>query len=1310
MHNLVPYFIQENLSRGVRRGEFTAASLFVDISGFSTMTDALMAHGPHGAEVLANLMRKVFDPLIRSIYEQGGFVAGLAGDAFTAVFPLESGQAGCLNAIAAGWQIQRWMAELANSPTVYGVFQLSAKIGMALGEVAWGIVSARAGNRSVYYFQGPGVDECAAAEHKATAGEIILSPALYEQLRARVTAEPAGDYFRVTQVAGDLPLPQPVSLPPADLEIQRLFFPEALLTQVHSGEFRQVVNLFIRLPTVRTEAQLDIFMQTLFDLQDQYGGHLNRLDFGDKGSNLLLFWGAPVAYENDVQRALNFILDLQARTSLPINAGVTYQIAHAGFTGSDLHEEYTAFGRGVNLAARFMSSSGRGEIWLDEQAARRAEAQFEIEPVGAMAFKGFDEKQAVYLLYERKEEVEASYAGGLVGRAAELERLSAFVAPVWEGRYAGVLLVWGEPGIGKSRLVVEFRASALFAERPALWVVCRANEILRTPLNPFRSPLWYFFEQSEAQTEARNKRSFNRKLEELIEATQQSDGVLADELDRTRSFLGELVNLHWPDSLYEQLDAQGRYENTLIALTTLLRALSLLQPVILVLEDVHWLDEDSLHYLLAFERTLTSDETKSYPIAVIATARREGTAGRLKELLSPKEIDLGRLPGDDIARIAEFQLGGRIAPGLLALLMERAQGNPFFAEQIVRYLQEQRLLEQGAGGWRTVGPGSQSPLPADVRAVLVARLDRLAREVREVVQTAAVLGQEFEIQLLSGMLRNDESILQKVVAAEQAAIWSRLDELLCLFRHALLREAAYQMQVRARRQALHALAAEALERLHSGDLSPHYGELAYHAEMAGLVDKARLFFQRAGDTARENFQNSQAVNDYSRALVLTPAADLESRYVLLMARAALYNLLGDRTAQREDLDALERIATALCEDAAGAPETWRQAAVAVRRADYLSDSGDFQGAVAAAKEALALADPEIAPEVALTAYRIWSDGLHRQGNHAEAARQAEAGLELARKVAERKGESRLLNMLGLIAYEARDPAAARIYFEQSIQIAHEIGDRRGEAIFLNNLGNVAGSEGDFASARNDYEQALRIARETGNRGQESTMVGNLGWIAKVQGDYASASAYLEQHLRSVREVGDRYQEAYTLVNLSSLALRQEDCPKALAYAGHSLILTRETGDRSAEAWSLLCQGDAYFQMGAFSRAEGAYRESLDIRRSLEQPHLAAEPLAGLAQVALARADLPTARARVDAILAHLDGGGTLEGAEEPLQVYLVCYRVLQAQADPRAAAVLKTAYDLLQAQAGQIGDERMRSRFLEHVPTHREILAAWTTQ
>ena len=1294
MHFLVPHFILEKFAAGEIRGEFRAVGLFCDISGFSSMTEKLMQYGQHGTEVLATIMRDALSPLIQAVYEQGGFVATQAGDAFTALFPLKDGEMDFQHALAAAWFIQqRSMAQPVHK-TDYGDFSVSVKVGLAEGDVSWGIVKAENVDRAAYYFQGSAVDACAQAEHYAQANEIVLDQVFYGSVEGIVQADPLDGYYLVRQVKIDLPEAEMVHIPAPDLEVMAHFFPRELITQSQRGEFRQTTTLFVHLPTIRTETQLRIFTQTLFELQDHFGGLLNRLDFGDKGAHLLLFWGAPVAYENDIERVLNFILRLQIQTSIPISAGITHRISNAGFIGSELREEYTCYGPGINLAARMMSAAPRGEIWVDEVVAKRARNNFEIDEVGDMTFKGFANKQKVFVLFERRGHHALMAQSQIVGRKHELEALASFVQPVFSGQFPGVMVVWGEAGIGKSRLVYEFQNAPIFKEQDALWIVCKSDEVLKDSLNPFRYWLQSYFDVSDAQVESRNKRNFNRKLDSLILSLEEDD--LRLELDRTRSFLGAILNLYWPDSLYAQLDAKGRYENIFIGLDSLLKAESQRQPVILLLEDGQWLDEDSKEFLKRFVRSLTCDGCQVFPIALLATSRYSAEPFPLEG----KELHLEGLSWIELAEYAETILGEKVSPVLLDLLEQKGEGNPFFVEQILRYLQEKNALVLDETGSYVPQAIGDSPLPDDIRLVLVSRLDRLILDVRQTVQAASVLGQEFETRLLRKMIAENDAFPSWVQQAERSGIWSSLSEIRYMFSHALLRETAYKMQLRSRREMLHGLVVEIIENTYPNELSLHYSELAYHSEIARLVDKSRLYLKLAGDQAAENFQNSQGVNYYSRALELTPQADLDDLYQLYLAREALYNLQGRRKEQVEDLQALERIAKA-----SGDPQ--KQAWFAVRQGEYWLTIGDYPEAAEAARQGIDLAERNALWEVSAKAQFLYSNALYYQGSYALASQSAQECLVFARKNGYRTVEGRLLNLQGMICWAQGKVNQARDYFERSLEIFKPQADLQNQALPLNNLGMVFSFLGNFLQAQKYYEQALGIAHQSGDRFGEGIILTNLGYTAGNQGDYGSARSLVELSIRIAREIGNPLNELYGLLNLSSYAGLLGDHTAALENADRALRLASETEDRSSEAWAQTYRGHALDQLGQYDQAHHAYTAALEIRNQLSQDVLAVEPSAGLARLALQNGEPQAALHVIQNFLPLLEAGSSLEGTDEPVRIYLTGYQVLSANGDPRAGTLLDAGHQLLTKRLQNIEDFALRQSYVDAVSYNRDLIAAW---
>lgn len=1260
------------------------------------MTDTLMQHGQHGAEVLAGLMHGVFDPLVESIFEYGGKVVGFAGDGIMALFPLEEDlpQEVALRALAAASEVQAHLFENPVRQTPYGNFQFSVKVGLAVGDVAWGILRSADEQSATYYFRGAAVDESAKAEQQAIAGEILFTRAMFDLVSDSALTQPAGSFHRYGGFRHGKPAPSPTNFPPVDFETSKVFFPEEIVSQDVRGEFRQVVNLFMRFPELEGE-ELEGFFRVVFELRQKFGGLLNRLDFGDKGCNMLMLWGAPVAYENDIGRVLNFILELKSRVKFPITAGITYYIAHAGYLGSSMSEDYTCYGWGVNLAARFMMSANAGQTWVDDRIARRVSAWFEIEFLSAQKFKGFSSEQKVHVLKSRRVEAGSIYQGEMVGRGEELSRCLKFAEPLWKWQYPGVLLLLGDPGTGKGRLLHEFRTMALRENPNMRWGVLQADQILRQSFNPIRYWLLRYFDVAATEDVEKRIENFETRMRRVIETTPDQD--LALELDRLRSVLGALIDLYWEGSLYESLDAKSRYNSTLAALIYLIEAESLIQPLVLVLEDAHYIDEDTLQFLPRLKRALQTGKAP-YPVALVIASRVQGNPFAADEGLADVTITLGRLSEEAVARQLDVLLGGPSAAGLTTLVLDRSEGNPFFIEQIVRYLQEESLLETRGDGWALSNRVRDLFLPGDIRAMLVARLDQLEMSVKEIVQTAAILGRVFSMPVLAEMSGNTSMVKESVQEAEQHAVWKFAGENKYIFSHGLLRDAAYTMQMRAHRQELHRLAVNALENNYGADVQFHYAELAYHAELGELKPKALQFYTLAGKASAEAYQNNQAIDYFSRAYSFAAFDDYDTQYHLLHERVSLYGRIGNRSLQAKDLELLEKLAVQLRDD--------RRLAIAWKLyAHYYFTIGDYPNTLQTSERVIEMSMRLEDPEIALGIYLVQSQAFFRLGRVEEAIARQSEGLDLARTLKNRVEEGRSLTALGLILLESHQPARAVERMEQAVDIAREVGDRVLESRALGNLANAAAYVlRDYIAAREYYKQAERLAVELGDRFGEGVEKANIGWVNMLLGDYETARAELEGALSIAREVDHSYQEIYTLLNLSAVNEAQGNVEASEQYAAQAMTLSLEKGDRSGEAWSYYYLGNAFLGGGKLGEARSAFARALEMRAEQNQPSLAKEPLAGLIRVALADHDPGLAIQYANEVMEYLSNGGTLDGAEEPLRIYLACFNALKTKHDPRCDDILAVARDLLNAQASRISVVSSRRRFIDNVPWRREIM------
>ena len=506
------------------------------------------------------------------------------------------------------------------------------------------------------------------------------------------------------------------------------------------------------------------------------------------------------------------------------------------------------------------------------------------------------------------------------------------------------------------------------------------------------------------------------------------------------------------------------------------------------------------------------------------------------------------------------------------------------------------------------------------------------------------------------------------------------------------------MQMRAHRQELHRLAVNALEKNYGADAPFHSAELAHHAELGELKPKALHYYTLAGKVSAEAYQNNQAIEYYTRAYSFTAFDDFENQYRLLLERANLYGRIGNRALQARDLDVLEKLAVQLRDD-------WRLATAWRLYAHYYFTIGDYQNTLQTSERVVEISMRLEEPEIALGIYLVRSQASFRLGRVEEAIARQREGLELARALKNRVEEGRSLTALGLILLESHQPALAVEHMEQAVEIAREVGDRVLESRALGNLANAAAYVlRDYIAAREYYKQAQKLAVELGDRFGEGVEKANIGWVNMLLGDYETARAELEGALSIAREVDHSYQEIYTLLNLSAVNEAQGYVEPSEQYAVQAMELSLERGDKSGEAWSYYYLGNALLGSGKLDEARSAFARALEMRAEQNQPSLAKEPLAGLIRVALADHDHALAIQYANEVMEYLANGGTLDGAEEPLRIYLACFDALKTKHDPRCDEILAVARDLLNAQAARISVVSSRRRFIDNVPWRREIM------
>jgi adenylate cyclase len=797
--------------------------------------------------------------------------------------------------------------------------------------------------------------------------------------------------------------------------------------------------------------------------------------------------------------------------------------------------------------------------------------------------------------------------------------------------------------------------------------------------------------------------------------------------------------------------------------TNVLKALAVKQPLLLVLDDLQWADGASVDLLFRLGRRIGESR-----ILIVGTFRPDevalGRAGErhpLEKVLAEFERYFGNI-SVDLAQAQEAEgehfvdalvdtEPNQLGEGFRQALCHHTGGQPLFTIELLRDMQERGdLVRDQEGRWVEGLVLDWGALPARVEGVIKERIGRLERELREALSVGSVEGEDFTAEVVARVQATDARLLIRQLSGElekqhrlvSARGVRRLDgQRLSLYRfqHNLFQTYLYAGLDDVERTVMHEDVGLAMEELYGDQVDDIAVQLARHFVEAGIADRARVYLRRAGELAAARYANDEALDYLSRALELTPDNDLTERYDLLLARERIWSLKGNREAQAQDLAALEALAEALDGDR-------RRAEVALGRSRYALETGDYRSALAAAREAIlsAQATGDAGKEAA--GYYLSGKTLRFQGEYDAAQGQLKQALSLARESGAHRTEASSLNVFAIIRVSAGDFVEASMYFEQALHLFQEIGDRRGEIVALSNFAAVSRERGDYTQAEPYYERALRISREIGDLWGQCATLNNLGNYYEELGDYTRAEACHEQGLRINREVSDPSGEARSLRNLARIFAKQGDYNRGRTHYQQCLNLVREIGDRLGETvglsgLSLLCHqlgedeaalehsqlaldiaqqldrntqaypltylGHALVGLDRLAEAAEAYRQAMVLRREFGQPHMAMEPLAGLARVSLAQHDLSQAQTHVDEMLDFLEDN-TLDGTDEPFRVYLTCYRVLHANQDPRAQEILNTAHGLLQERAARISDEELRRSFLENVAAHQEILSEWT--
>ena len=1310
---------------------FPAVILFSDISGFTTLTELLSEAGPTGTEELTHLINQYFTEMIQIGQAHHGQIVKFSGDALTILFPADEGDMvlATRQAGECALAMQTKMSEFSTLTTSRGHASLSMKVGIGAGKILECSVGGALG-RWEYMVAGVPLVQVAMAESRAEPGQIVLSPQAWQQAQGFFTileGKNNTSFVYLDAVIDPLPQAEPFNFDWEKLSsTQRQTAEKALECYVpgaikdrleeQSGwlaELRRMTIVFIGIGGVNYDAsdageQVQNFLQATQELVYRFEGSLNKVAVDDKGTVMLILFGAPpFSHEDNPTRAVAFALDLQTvarEQGLKVSIGITEGTIFAGPVGAPNRREYTVIGDEVNLAARLMQYGRAGTIIVSDRIKERAGSHFVTESLGQISLKGKTQAQVAHLVKGEQgvqEEFMMRYLvheEPLVGRNVELEKTQNIATKVKNGSLQ-VVFIEGELGLGKSRLTSEMTRQWMVDGGVGYGGKCISYD-RQIPYRVWREIIAAIYGLTPNLSPQRQLVRLATGIADLEDPPDQPD-YWADRLP----LLADVMGLEALDNDFTRtISGQLRRNNTFALIEAILRRETERRPLLILLEDIHWADELSLSLAAYLAEKMLGSPLLLVLVHRPMTKRDLGALADVKKLPHVHTVDLAPLSSAESLELVQPLFGGgQIPEAIKEILLSRGQGNPFFLQEIGNTLLNVVKAERE----NPMGLLGNLNLPDTLQDVVVTHIDRLAETEKLTLKVASVIGTRFQRSLLSNVhpvshtglalssqldtLENEKLIRLEVPAPK----WEYN------FYNVMVQEVVYEGLLLAQRRQLHGAVGHVLEKLVPDEVE----QLAFHFSRSGNGQKALPYLKTAAEKAQREYANQAAIEYYSELLqYLSQPATPESTgniisteyWDILLRRARLYNLIGQRDREIEDLGTLGLIAEAL-------DDHYRRALAAKQWALQYETSGDYESSLELIERSVQLAEEAGAEKLVGEGYNQWGNLLYQRREYETAYDYLQKALLIAQKHNDKGAQADCLNSLGIVAHYQSDYDVALYFFQETIDLRRAMGGQVGLGNSLTHLGQVYYDLGQYSAAQQCYNESLALHRTIGDRAGEALAQLYLGQVYRSLGDYDTAHRLLEQSVAAHQSMGDRRHEAYGFFHLGLLYARQSQYDEAVTYLDVALLILGELDDPWALGKALSYYGWILFDKGELEEAKLYFEKALKLARETQQNAARTENIAHLGRVALAQNDMSFVDAYARHIAAFLEAYGT-KGIEHLALLYLSYYSILATNQDAEQAKLaLAEGQQYLSERVEQIDNLGLQQSYLEGIPENREL-------
>jgi len=965
---------------------------------------------------------------------------------------------------------------------------------------------------------------------------------------------------------------------------------------------------------------LDPVLERMMEAVHHYEGTVNQV----MGDGIMALFGAPVAHEDHavracyaalrMQRWINLYADELQRgggTPVQIRVGLNSGEVVVRAIGSDLHMDYTAVGQTTHLAARMEQMAKPGSVLVTGDTLKLAEGYVQVRRLGPVTVKGLENPTEVYELTgvgPARSRLQASAARGLtrfVGRERELQQLAQALEHAGAGHGQAVAIV-GEPGLGKSRLVWEFTRS----HRAHGWLVLETGSVSYGRATPYLPVIELLKAYLRIQERDDQRQIRERVAGKLLTLDRTLEPLLTPLL--------ALLDVPVDDDAWDALDPPQRRQRILEAVKRLLLRESQVQPLLLLFEDLHWMDSES--------QALLDSLIESLPTArvLLLVSYRPEYQHPWGSKTYYTQLRIDPLPSQTAEELLTALLGqdGTLEP-LKRALIERTEGNPFFLEESVQTLVETKVLVGDRGAYRMTRAPEAWQIPATAQAIVTARIDRLPPEDKRLLQAASVIGKDVPFTLLRVIADVPENSLRRGLAQLQAAEFlyerSLFRDLEYTFKHALTHEVAYASVLQDRRRALHARIVEAIEALYPDRVAEQVERLAHHAFRGEVWEKAVTYLRQAGAKALAYSAYREAVTCFEQALTaLHPLPDTRQNIergidLRLDLRQSLFPL-GELARVLGYLREAEELSRTLDDPRRLGWVSAYMSGHHVHTGGHVTEVRTLAQRVETIAERLGDVPLQIAAQYYLAAASHLS-GDYRGTEH------------VCRKLMQSLHDQRTRERFGLVvspavwshAQLARALAERGVFDEgdahgqEAIRIAEALDHPFSVLVGCLELAYLKNVRGELSQATPLLERAVAQCREWNITSHIPIAMASLGHVYALSGRIAEGVSRLQQALAAYESAGVGFYHSLSVKQLGEVYLLADQVENARACADRAVMLARERGERGYEAWALRLLGQiaSHHRRPDVTTAAAHYGAAMSLASELEMRPLVAHCHLGL---------------------------------------------------------------------------------------------------